>query len=141
MSGNCLELLVSKQVIVALNSAVGVKPGFLFVILFCNLSFISLFKITVFFYFQSDKSLLVQPVKLIDPHLVSSFFDNYKRVYLHCTTELENRSTWVAECSLSIEVTAELEANVTSIEHLQTEHVSISPGARTQHTFTEVSKY
>lgn len=81
------------------------------------------------------------PVKLIDPHLVSSFFDNYKRVYLHCTTELENRSTRVAECSLSIEVTAELEGNFTLIEHLRTEHQSISPGARSQHTFTELFFY
>ncbi|KAL8159506.1 hypothetical protein V2J09_001043 [Rumex salicifolius] len=32
------------------------------------------------------------PVKIIDPHLVSTYFDNYKRVYLHTTTELENRS-------------------------------------------------
>lgn len=72
---------------------------------------------------------------------MSSFFDNYKRVYLHCTTELENRSSLVAECSLSIEVTAELGGNFTSVEHLQTEYLSIPPGAQSQHTFSEVSKY
>ncbi|OWM85363.1 hypothetical protein CDL15_Pgr018987 [Punica granatum] len=44
------------------------------------------------------------PVKIIDPHLVSSFFDNYKRVYLHATTELENKSSSVAECSLNIQL-------------------------------------
>ncbi|KAK2390389.1 mannosylglycoprotein endo-beta-mannosidase [Trifolium repens] len=53
--------------------------------------------------------VITGPVKIIDPHLVSSFFDNYKRVYLHATTELENRSSWTAECSLSIHVTTELE--------------------------------
>ncbi|KAK7837399.1 mannosylglycoprotein endo-beta-mannosidase [Quercus suber] len=42
-------------------------------------------------------------VKIIDPHLVSLFFDEYKRVYLHATTELENRSAWVAVCSLIIQ--------------------------------------
>ncbi|KAI3676073.1 hypothetical protein L1987_85671 [Smallanthus sonchifolius] len=28
------------------------------------------------------------PVKIVNPHLVSSFFDGYKRVYLHSTTEV-----------------------------------------------------
>ncbi|KAF3966001.1 hypothetical protein CMV_009871 [Castanea mollissima] len=38
---------------------------------------------------------ITRRVKIIDPHLVSSFFDDYKRVYLHATTELENRSAWL----------------------------------------------
>lgn len=78
-------------------------------------------------------------MKIIDPHLVSSFFDNYTRVYLHATTELQNRSTWVAECSLSIQVTTELEGGVCLVEHLQTQHLSISPGAHVQYTFPQVS--
>ncbi|XP_071701320.1 mannosylglycoprotein endo-beta-mannosidase-like isoform X2 [Rutidosis leptorrhynchoides] len=28
------------------------------------------------------------PVKVVDPHLVSTFFDDYKRVYLHATAEM-----------------------------------------------------
>ena len=52
---------------------------------------------------------LMLPVKIIDPHSVSLFFDDYKRVYLHATTELENRHAWVAECSLNIQVTAGVE--------------------------------
>ena len=55
---------------------------------------------------------LMLPVKIIDPHLVSLFFDDYKRVYLHATTELENRRAWVAECSLNIQVTTGVEGNI-----------------------------
>ena len=81
----------------------------------------------------------MQPVKIIDPHLVSSFFDNYTRVYLHATTELENRSAWVAECSLNIQVTTELDGTVCLVEHLQSQHVSIPSGARIKYTFPQVS--
>lgn len=83
--------------------------------------------------------MMLQPVKIIDPHLVSSFFDHYKRVYLHATTELENRSAWIAECSLNIQVTTELEGGVCLVEHLQTQHLSIPPGKRVQYTFPQVS--
>lgn len=82
---------------------------------------------------------LVQPVKIIDPHLVSSFFDNYKRVYLHATTELENRSSFTAECSLSIHVTTELEGSIHLVEQLQTQNVSVPARSRVQYTFPEVS--
>nr|AEN70941.1 beta-mannosidase [Gossypium schwendimanii] len=81
------------------------------------------------------------PVKIIDPHLVSSFFDRYTRVYLHATTELENRSSWVAECSLNIQVTTELEGSVCLMEHLKTQHVSIPPRARIQYTFPQLFFY
>lgn len=77
-------------------------------------------------------------MKLIDPHLVASFFDNYKRVYLHATTEMENRSTRVTECSVTIQVSTELEGNFCLVEQLQTQQVSISPGSRIQYTFPEV---
>lgn len=83
--------------------------------------------------------LWMQPVKIIDPHLVSSFFDHNTRVYLHATTELENKSAWVAECSLNIQVTTELEGSICLVEHLQTQHVSVPPGARIQYTFPQVS--
>lgn len=81
----------------------------------------------------------MQPVKIIDPHLVSSFFDNYERAYLHTTTELENRSSWTAECSLSVQVTMELEDNICLVEHLQTQNLSIPAKSRVQYTFPEVS--
>ncbi|KAI5326446.1 hypothetical protein L3X38_035520 [Prunus dulcis] len=81
------------------------------------------------------------PVKVIDPHLVSSFYDNYKRAYLHATTELENKSTRVAECSLNIQVTTDLEGNFCLIEHLQTQHLSIPAGSRVQYTFPELFFY
>ncbi|XP_007030830.2 PREDICTED: mannosylglycoprotein endo-beta-mannosidase isoform X1 [Theobroma cacao] len=81
------------------------------------------------------------PVKIIDPHLVSSFFDHNTRVYLHATTELENKSAWVAECSLNIQVTTELEGSICLVEHLQTQHVSVPPGARIQYTFPQLFFY
>ncbi|CAL5380748.1 unnamed protein product [Camellia sinensis] len=81
------------------------------------------------------------PVKIVDPHLVSSFFDDYKRVYLHTTTGLVNRSAWVADCSLNIQVTTELEGSIFLVEHLQTEHVSIPPGASVEYTIPQLFFY
>lgn len=81
------------------------------------------------------------PVKIIDPHLVSTFFDGYKRVYLHATTELENKSAWVAECNLTIQVSLELEGSICLVEHLQTRHVSIPAGKSVQYTFPELFFY
>jgi mannosylglycoprotein endo-beta-mannosidase len=70
---------------------------------------------------------------------VSSFFDNYERAYLHTTTELENRSSWTAECSLTVQVTMELEDGICLVEHLQTQNVSVPANSRVQYTFPEVS--
>ncbi|KAM7478054.1 hypothetical protein LguiA_026267 [Lonicera macranthoides] len=81
------------------------------------------------------------PVKIVDPHLASSFFDNYKRVYLHTTVELVNKSASVSDCSLNIQVTTELEGNVSLVEHLHAENVSIPPGANVQYTFPELFFY
>ncbi|KAH7667009.1 Mannosylglycoprotein endo-beta-mannosidase protein [Dioscorea alata] len=74
------------------------------------------------------------PVKITDPHLVSSFFDDYGRVYLHSTVELENKSSWTAECTLTLQVTTELENDVLLVENVQTEELSIPPGTSKQHT-------
>ena len=82
---------------------------------------------------------LMQPVKIIYLNLVSSFFETYKRVYLHATTELENRGAWVAECSLNIQVTTGVEGNICLVEHLQTLHLSFPAGSHMQYTFPEVS--
>ncbi|CAI9102221.1 OLC1v1000454C1 [Oldenlandia corymbosa var. corymbosa] len=81
------------------------------------------------------------PVKIVDPHLVSSFFDNYKRVYLHCTTELVNKSASVAECTLNIQVATELEGNICSVEQLQTQHLFVPAGAHVHYTFPELFFY
>ncbi|KAJ6380235.1 hypothetical protein OIU76_016817 [Salix suchowensis] len=81
------------------------------------------------------------PVKIIDPHLVSTFYDDYKRIYLHTITELENKSSSVVECDLNIQVTSELEGGVCIVEHLQTQHLSIPSGNRVQHTFPQLFFY
>lgn len=81
------------------------------------------------------------PVKIIDPHLVSTFYDDYKRIYLHTTTELENKSSSVVECDLNIQVTSELEGGVCIVEHLQTQHLSIPSGNRVQHAFPQLFFY
>ncbi|KAF5195845.1 mannosylglycoprotein endo-beta-mannosidase, partial [Thalictrum thalictroides] len=75
------------------------------------------------------------PVTIGDPHLVSTFFDNYKRAYLHSTIELENRSSSVVDCTLNIQVTTELEEDTSLVEHFQTQYLSISANARTHYTF------
>lgn len=80
------------------------------------------------------------PVKIVDPHLVSSFFDDYKRVYLHTTTELVNKGAGVAECSLNIQVSTEI-GDICSVEQLQTQNVTIPPGALVQYTFPEIFFY
>ena len=56
---------------------------------------------------------------------------------MHATTQLENRSAWVAECSLNIQVTTGVAGNICLIEHLQSQHLSIP--AALQYTFHEVS--
>ncbi|KAL3030405.1 hypothetical protein AAZX31_03G218000 [Glycine max] len=82
---------------------------------------------------------LVQPVKIIDPLLVSTFSDDYKKAYLHTTTELENRSSLTAECSLSVLVTTELEDSICLVEHhLQTQDLTIPANSRVQYTFPEL---
>ncbi|KAJ6384497.1 hypothetical protein OIU78_027741 [Salix suchowensis] len=81
------------------------------------------------------------PVKIIDPHLVSTFYDGYKRIYLHTATELENKSSSVVECDLNIQVTSELEGGVCIVEHLQTQHLSIPSGNRVQHAFPQLFFY
>lgn len=81
----------------------------------------------------------MQPVKIIDPLLVSTFSDDYKKAYLHTTTELENRSSLTAECSLSVQVTTELEDSICLVEHLQTQDLSIPANSAVQYTFPEVS--
>ncbi|CAH8356048.1 unnamed protein product [Eruca vesicaria subsp. sativa] len=81
------------------------------------------------------------PVRIIDPHLVSTFFDDYERAYLHVTAELENKSTWNAECSVNIQVTAELENGVCLVEHLHTENVLIPARGHIQHTFKPLYIY
>ncbi|KAL0797531.1 hypothetical protein Bca101_052705 [Brassica carinata] len=82
-----------------------------------------------------------EPVRIIDPHLVSTFFDNYKRVYLHVTTELENKSTWKADCSVTIQITTELENGVCLVEILHTENVIIPARGQIQHTFKPLFFY
>ena len=81
---------------------------------------------------------MMRPVRIIGPHMVSSIFIMItKRVYMHATTQLENRSAWVVECSLNIQVTAGVAGNICLVEHLQSQHLSIPAGL--QYTFPEVS--
>ncbi|KAL3030406.1 hypothetical protein AAZX31_03G218000 [Glycine max] len=88
---------------------------------------------------QSTNRIKHSPVKIIDPLLVSTFSDDYKKAYLHTTTELENRSSLTAECSLSVLVTTELEDSICLVEHhLQTQDLTIPANSRVQYTFPEL---
>lgn len=80
----------------------------------------------------------MQPVKIVDPHLVSTFFDNYKRVYLHATVELVNRSNSAAECSLNIQVGIDVKGDLYLVENNQNYDLSIPAGSSVQYTFPEV---
>ena len=56
---------------------------------------------------------------------------------MHATTQLENTSAWVVECSLDIQVTTGVAGNFCLVEHLQSQNLSIP--AVLQYTFPEVS--
>ncbi|KAH6805791.1 glycoside hydrolase family 2 protein [Perilla frutescens var. frutescens] len=81
------------------------------------------------------------PVKIVDPHLVSTFFDNYTRAYLHTTVELVNKSNSVVDCSVKIQVGTELEGDIFLVEHLQTQHLSIPAGSNILYTLPELFFY
>lgn len=78
-------------------------------------------------------------MKIIDPHLVSSFFDDFRRSYLHTTVELQNKSSWVAECTVTLQVTTELEGNICLVEHLQNSVLTIPAKSDIEHTLPPVS--
>lgn len=78
-------------------------------------------------------------MKIIDPHLVSSFFDDFRRSYLHTTVELQNKSSWVAECTVTLQVTTELEGNICLVEHLQNSVLTIPAKSDIEYTFPPVS--
>jgi mannosylglycoprotein endo-beta-mannosidase len=81
----------------------------------------------------------MQAVKITDPHLVSTFHDDFKRSYLHCTLQLENKSSWLADCTLNIQVSAELEGDLCLVEHLQSFAISIPPSSVLEYTVPPVS--
>jgi hypothetical protein len=81
----------------------------------------------------------MQPVRIMDPHLVSTFYDDFKRSYLHCTLQLENRSSWLSDCKLKIQVSTELEGNICLVEHLQSYEISVPPNSVLEYTIPPVS--
>ncbi|KAF6995703.1 hypothetical protein CFC21_012158 [Triticum aestivum] len=80
-------------------------------------------------------------VNITDPHLVSTFHDDFKRSYLHCTLQLENKSSWLADCSLKIQVSAELEGDICLVEHLQSYAISIPPRSVLEYTIPPLFFY
>ncbi|MED6218647.1 hypothetical protein PIB30_028488 [Stylosanthes scabra] len=50
-------------------------------------------------------------------------------------------SSWAAECSLSIQVTMELEDNICLVEHVETQYLSVPANSRVQFTFPELFFY
>lgn len=71
------------------------------------------------------------PLRISDPHLVSSFFDNFKRVYLHSSIGITNTSSSSVACVIKLQVGIESKS---SIEHLSEQDLVI-PG-RTTALFT-----
>ncbi|KAK6139448.1 hypothetical protein DH2020_026802 [Rehmannia glutinosa] len=62
-------------------------------------------------------------------------------VYLHTTMELANKSDWVAECTLNIQVGTELEGEICTVEHLHTQNLSIPAASQIQYTLPELFFY
>ncbi|XP_057821601.1 mannosylglycoprotein endo-beta-mannosidase isoform X1 [Cryptomeria japonica] len=81
------------------------------------------------------------PVKISDPHLVSSFFDDLKRVYLHTTAEYTNASSLAADCTLKVQVSIELEDGMCLIEHVETQELAIPGGTSVLFTFQPLFFY
>ncbi|XP_051144766.1 mannosylglycoprotein endo-beta-mannosidase isoform X2 [Andrographis paniculata] len=81
------------------------------------------------------------PVKVVDPHLASTFYDNYKRVYLHTTLDLVNKGDKAAECNLTIQVATEVEGDVYTIEHLYSQILQVPARSLVQYTFPELFFY
>lgn len=80
-------------------------------------------------------------MNITDPHLVSTFHDDFKRSYLHCTLQLENKSSWIADCTLKIQVSTELEGNVCLVEHLQSYAITVPPQSSIEYTIPSVSYF
>ncbi|MCO5581965.1 hypothetical protein L7F22_035854 [Adiantum nelumboides] len=78
------------------------------------------------------------PVKLSDPHLVSSFFDNFKRVYLHSSVELTNTSSKPVFCTIKMEVQTEPRKN---LEHVIEQELTLPGEATILFTFPQVFFY
>lgn len=81
------------------------------------------------------------PVNITDPHLVSTFHDDFKRSYLHCTLQLENKSSWIADCTLKIQVSTELEGNICLVEHLQSYAITVPPQSDIEYTIPSLFFY
>ncbi|KAH9314279.1 hypothetical protein KI387_022906 [Taxus chinensis] len=81
------------------------------------------------------------PVKISDPHLVSSFFDDLKRVYLHATAEFTNASSLAADCTVKVQVSVDLEDGVCLVEHDETQKLAVPAGTSVLYTFQPLFFY
>eukprot|EP01018_Ginkgo_biloba_P034388 Gb_34575 [translate_table: standard] len=79
-----------------------------------------------------------RPVKISNPHLVSSFFDDLKRAYLHTTAEFMNASSFSAECTLNVQVAIEVEGDVCLVEHVETHQLAIPTSAIVLYSFPPI---
>jgi len=81
------------------------------------------------------------PVNITDPHLVSTFHDDFKRSYLHCTFQLENKSSSVADCAVKIQVSTEVEGTICLVEHLQSYAITAAPHSVLEYTIPPLFFY
>ncbi|KAH7296412.1 hypothetical protein KP509_26G022600 [Ceratopteris richardii] len=73
-----------------------------------------------------------------NPHLVSSFFDNFKRVYLHSSIELMNMNSEAVSCTVKMEIQL---ASRNNIEHVVEQDITVPPEATTLFTLPQVFFY
>ncbi|CAM6101571.1 unnamed protein product [Calypogeia fissa] len=79
--------------------------------------------------------LFTGPITINDPHLVTTFYDNYTRAYLHASTELHNASSEDMNCSVKINVTRNIEDEFCSVEHIHSTQLTVKGGTRISYTF------
>eukprot|EP00249_Psilotum_nudum_P010087 c22324_g1_i1 orf=833-3763(-) len=81
------------------------------------------------------------PVKISDPHLVGSFFDNFKRCYLHTSTEITNASSKSLNCILKLQASIEVEGEICLIEHMTEQELVIGGATTIMYTFPPLFFY
>ncbi|KAL2622744.1 hypothetical protein R1flu_002949 [Riccia fluitans] len=84
------------------------------------------------------------PVTIKDPHLVTTFYDDFTRSYLQSSAELVNSSSADARCSIKMHVTLDEpdgEEEFCSVENFSQSQVLIKAGASTALTLPQLFFY
>ncbi|EFJ38871.1 hypothetical protein SELMODRAFT_164536 [Selaginella moellendorffii] len=76
-----------------------------------------------------------------DPHLVATFHDDYKRVYLVVSSEVTNTTSTAIKCTAKLQVSADADDGFFSVEGVQSQPLEIVSGATTLCSFEPLYFY